>query len=83
MINGFYTGSVLVDSGVNYATMALEPGASRPSSSNCPDGPKDCTAAGYTITVYLGNPSTPLIYQVNTGSISAPPQHPTRGDHGL
>ena len=48
--------------------MVLDPGVPRPNTIHCPDGPKDCTAAGYTITAYLGNPAAPLIYQVITGA---------------
>ncbi|MFN7900408.1 MAG: hypothetical protein ACK5N0_12230 [Synechococcaceae cyanobacterium] len=76
VINGKYSGTVLVDSGVKYAMMVLEPGVSRPNTIHCPDGPKDCTAAGYTITAFLGNPAAPLIYQIITGpdgSTSASP----------
>ncbi len=68
VINGQYSGTVLVDSGVQYAMMVLDPGVPRPNTIHCPDGPKDCTAAGYTITAYLGNPAAPLIYQVITGA---------------
>lgn len=73
---GPFSGTVLVDSGVSYAMMALVDGTQRPDTIACPYGPKDCTAAGYTITVYLGNPADPLIYQVITGDngdISASP----------
>lgn len=73
---GPFSGTVLVDSGVSYAMMVLDHGATRPPTIHCPYGPQDCTAAGYTITVYLGNPNLPLIYQVSTeanGAASASP----------
>jgi hypothetical protein len=63
---GPFSGTVLVDSGVSYAMMVLDTGAPRPNTVTCPYGPKDCTAPGYTITVYLGNPAAPLMYQVIT-----------------
>ncbi|MFO0017898.1 MAG: hypothetical protein ACK52U_15250 [Synechococcaceae cyanobacterium] len=71
-----FSGTVLVDSGVSYAMMVLSPGAPRPNTVTCPYGPHDCTDSGYTITVYLGNPAAPLLYQVITGAngtISASP----------
>ena len=72
---GPFSGTVLVDSGVSYAMMVLDPGAPRPNTTSCPYGPQDCTAANYTITVYLGNPGAPLMYQVitETSSTSAAP----------
>lgn len=71
-----FSGTVLVDSGVSYAMMVLDPGAAQPNTVTCPYGPNTCTGAGITITVYLGNPLDPLIYQVITGAngaISASP----------
>jgi hypothetical protein len=67
---GPFSGTVLVDSGVSYAMMVLDPGAPPPLTTTCNsyDGTKVCTDNGYTITVYLGNPSAPTMYQVITGT---------------
>ena len=68
---GPFSGTVLVDSGVSYAMMALDSGATRPPTISCPYRPQDCTAPGYMIMVYLGNPNLPLIDQVSTGANGA------------
>ena len=63
-----FTGTVLVDSGVRYAMLQLETGSARPPTIPCPgDVSLVCTDAGTTLSIFLGNPAAPLVYQVISG----------------
>ena len=72
-----FTGTVLVDSGVRYAMLQLESGSTRPPTIACPgDASLSCTDAGTTLSIFLGNPAAPLVYQVITGTGGTPTAAP-------
>jgi len=82
-VNGgsFTAGTVLVDSGIQYAY--LQPAGSVPTVNGDPSNPYcdnssfTCTAAGEVITVALGDPSAPaLTYSVTIGTGGVPSAAP-------
>jgi hypothetical protein len=82
-VNGgtFTAGTVLVDSGIQYAY--LQPAGSVPTVNGDPSNPYcdnssfTCTAAGQVITIALGDPSAPaLTYSVTIGTGGVPSAAP-------
>ena len=82
-VNGgsFATGTVLVDSGIQYAY--LQPAGSVPTVNGDPSNPScdnssfTCTAAGQVITIALGDPSAPAVtYSVTIGTGGVPSAAP-------
>ena len=82
-VNGgsFATGTVLVDSGIQYAY--LQPAGSVPTVNGDPSNPYcdnssfTCTAAGQVITIALGDPSAPAVtYSVTIGTGGVPSAAP-------
>ncbi len=65
------SGSILPDSGINYAFLTAPDGASIPKMSSCPQPPggKDCAKDGVLVQVYLPGQTSPQIaaYSFTTG----------------